>query len=155
MKKFKSRELHAGVVYIDCDCYHRNGLQHDCPRTSCTGKWIIWKEENRRSKENDPSMFSTLVLISQVLRAKWNRGPNATWVRTLWTSGTNITNIWTRCRRSRFAARRRNGRRFSRRKGRNWKRSSGRKRVETRRTRMLKPSAYARCLPRRNKRKKK
>lgn len=43
MKKFKSRELHAGVVYIDCDCYHRNGLQHDCPRTSCTGKRIIEK----------------------------------------------------------------------------------------------------------------
>ncbi|KAG7209210.1 hypothetical protein KM043_015339 [Ampulex compressa] len=37
VKKVKSRELYAGKVYTDCDCYHRNGLQHDCPRTSCGG----------------------------------------------------------------------------------------------------------------------
>lgn len=34
-KKIKSRELHAGTLYTDCDCYRRNGLQHDCPRTLC------------------------------------------------------------------------------------------------------------------------
>ncbi|KOC60488.1 hypothetical protein WH47_07846 [Habropoda laboriosa] len=37
LKKIKSRELYGGTVYIDCDCYHRNGLQHDCPRSSCGG----------------------------------------------------------------------------------------------------------------------
>ncbi|KZC11973.1 hypothetical protein WN55_03477 [Dufourea novaeangliae] len=37
LKRVKSRELYSGSVYIDCDCYHRNGLQHDCPRTSCGG----------------------------------------------------------------------------------------------------------------------
>lgn len=37
LRKVKSRELYSGVVYIDCDCYHRNGLQHDCPRLACGG----------------------------------------------------------------------------------------------------------------------
>ncbi|XP_076282497.1 uncharacterized protein LOC143209988 [Lasioglossum baleicum] len=37
LRRVKSRELYSGSVYIDCDCYHRNGLQHDCPRTSCGG----------------------------------------------------------------------------------------------------------------------
>ncbi|OXU31827.1 hypothetical protein TSAR_004055 [Trichomalopsis sarcophagae] len=36
-KKVNSRELRAGVVYTDCDCYRRNGLQHDCPRNRCGG----------------------------------------------------------------------------------------------------------------------
>lgn len=41
LRKVRSRELYAGVVYTDCDCYHRNGLQHDCPRTSCGCKQFI------------------------------------------------------------------------------------------------------------------
>ncbi|KAF7392885.1 hypothetical protein V1477_012700 [Vespula maculifrons] len=35
LKRIKSRELFAGKVLVDCDCYHRNGLQHDCPRSLC------------------------------------------------------------------------------------------------------------------------
>ncbi|KAK2575002.1 hypothetical protein KPH14_008755 [Odynerus spinipes] len=38
LKRVKSRELYAGQVFVDCDCYHRNGLQHDCPRTLCGGE---------------------------------------------------------------------------------------------------------------------
>ena len=41
LKPVKSRELRAGVVYIDCDCYHRNGLQQDCPRAGCGGKVFL------------------------------------------------------------------------------------------------------------------
>lgn len=35
LKKVKSIELRAGTLYNNCDCYRRNGLQHDCPRTLC------------------------------------------------------------------------------------------------------------------------
>ncbi|XP_072743850.1 uncharacterized protein [Anoplolepis gracilipes] len=35
LKKVKSIELRAGTLYTNCDCYRRNGLQHDCPRTLC------------------------------------------------------------------------------------------------------------------------
>ncbi|XP_047357740.1 uncharacterized protein LOC124952236 [Vespa velutina] len=35
LKRIKSRELFGGQVFLDCDCYHRNGLQHDCPRSLC------------------------------------------------------------------------------------------------------------------------
>lgn len=38
MKKCKSRELRAGVLYKTCECTKRNGLQHDCPRTECQGR---------------------------------------------------------------------------------------------------------------------
>ncbi|KAI4492119.1 hypothetical protein M0802_010016 [Mischocyttarus mexicanus] len=38
LRRVKSRELYAGQVFVDCDCYHRNGLQHDCPRTLCGGE---------------------------------------------------------------------------------------------------------------------
>nr|XP_012145039.1 PREDICTED: uncharacterized protein LOC105663011 [Megachile rotundata] len=38
LKVIRSRELFRGTVYIDCDCYHRNGLQHDCPRSTCGGR---------------------------------------------------------------------------------------------------------------------
>lgn len=31
----KSRELRGGVLYTDCQCLRRNGLQLDCRRTGC------------------------------------------------------------------------------------------------------------------------
>ncbi|EFN69692.1 hypothetical protein EAG_11822, partial [Camponotus floridanus] len=35
LKKVKSIELRGGILYTDCDCYRRNGLQYDCSRTLC------------------------------------------------------------------------------------------------------------------------
>lgn len=31
----KSRELRGGVLYTDCNCLRRNGLQYDCRRSGC------------------------------------------------------------------------------------------------------------------------
>lgn len=37
-KRCKSRELRGGVLYVRCDCVKRNGLQYECPRSSCKVK---------------------------------------------------------------------------------------------------------------------
>ena len=37
VKPCKSRELVGSVLYTDCDCYKRNGLQDSCPRKGCGG----------------------------------------------------------------------------------------------------------------------
>lgn len=34
----KSRELRGGVLYTDCFCLRRNGLQYDCRRSGCQGR---------------------------------------------------------------------------------------------------------------------
>lgn len=31
----KSRELRGGILYTDCYCLRRNGLQYDCRRSGC------------------------------------------------------------------------------------------------------------------------
>ncbi|KAL4702978.1 hypothetical protein ACJJTC_008756 [Scirpophaga incertulas] len=38
LKRTKSRELRAGIMYYSCHCIKRNGLQHDCRRTGCGGE---------------------------------------------------------------------------------------------------------------------
>ena len=35
LKRVASCELRGGQLFRDCDCYHRNGLQDDCPRSHC------------------------------------------------------------------------------------------------------------------------
>lgn len=37
VKQSKSRELRASVLYVNCDCEKRNGLQDDCQRMECHG----------------------------------------------------------------------------------------------------------------------
>ncbi|GJQ67897.1 hypothetical protein Trydic_g16657 [Trypoxylus dichotomus] len=37
IKRSKSRELRASILYTTCDCIKRNGLQDDCPRSECHG----------------------------------------------------------------------------------------------------------------------
>lgn len=38
LRRTKSRELRAGIMYYSCHCIKRNGLQHDCRRTGCNGE---------------------------------------------------------------------------------------------------------------------
>lgn len=38
LKRTKSRELRGGIMYYSCHCIKRNGLQHDCRRTGCSGE---------------------------------------------------------------------------------------------------------------------
>ncbi|GBP82265.1 hypothetical protein EVAR_103448_1 [Eumeta japonica] len=38
LKRTKSRELRAGIMYYSCTCVKRNGLQHDCRLTACGGE---------------------------------------------------------------------------------------------------------------------
>ncbi|KAK9694716.1 GAG-pre-integrase domain [Popillia japonica] len=38
VRRSKSRELRASVLYTTCDCIKRNGLQDDCPRSECHGQ---------------------------------------------------------------------------------------------------------------------
>ncbi|XP_055850663.1 keratin-associated protein 5-3-like [Episyrphus balteatus] len=33
-----SRELRAGIMYTNCECWKRNGLQDQCPRSMCQGQ---------------------------------------------------------------------------------------------------------------------
>ncbi|CAK1544672.1 unnamed protein product [Leptosia nina] len=35
LKRRKSRELRGGILYTDCYCLRRNGLQYDCRRSGC------------------------------------------------------------------------------------------------------------------------
>ncbi|CAF4791152.1 unnamed protein product [Pieris macdunnoughi] len=35
LKACKSRELRGGILYTDCYCLRRNGLQYDCRRSGC------------------------------------------------------------------------------------------------------------------------
>ncbi|KAF9421612.1 hypothetical protein HW555_002545, partial [Spodoptera exigua] len=35
LRPCKSRELRGGILYTDCFCLRRNGLQYDCRRTGC------------------------------------------------------------------------------------------------------------------------
>lgn len=35
LKSCKSRELKGGILYTDCFCLRRNGLQYDCRRSGC------------------------------------------------------------------------------------------------------------------------
>lgn len=37
VKQSKSRELRASILYVNCDCEKRNGLQDDCQRMECHG----------------------------------------------------------------------------------------------------------------------
>ncbi|KAJ8673029.1 hypothetical protein QAD02_004290 [Eretmocerus hayati] len=37
LQRVNSRELRGSVLYTDCECNRRNGLQHDCPRHQCAG----------------------------------------------------------------------------------------------------------------------
>lgn len=37
VKQSKSRELRASVLYVNCDCEKRDGLQDDCQRMECHG----------------------------------------------------------------------------------------------------------------------
>lgn len=37
IKNVKSRELRGGILFTDCHCLRRNGLQHDCQRAGCQG----------------------------------------------------------------------------------------------------------------------
>ncbi|XP_026470948.1 small proline-rich protein 2H-like [Ctenocephalides felis] len=37
VKRCKSRELRAGILYVGCDCPKRNGIQDDCRRAECQG----------------------------------------------------------------------------------------------------------------------
>ena len=39
LRRCKSRELRGGILYRDCECVRRNGLQDDCPRTDCNLKF--------------------------------------------------------------------------------------------------------------------
>jgi hypothetical protein len=38
LKRVKSRELKGGVLYSNCACTKRNGLQSDCGRFLCMGR---------------------------------------------------------------------------------------------------------------------
>lgn len=40
----KSRELRGGILYTNCGCPRRNGLQYDCQRTECQGRVICLKK---------------------------------------------------------------------------------------------------------------
>ncbi|XP_063236327.1 sperm mitochondrial-associated cysteine-rich protein-like [Bacillus rossius redtenbacheri] len=35
VRRIKSRELIGGILYTQCECPRRNGLQDSCPRTGC------------------------------------------------------------------------------------------------------------------------
>lgn len=35
LRNSKSRELRGGMLYTDCFCLRRNGLQYDCRRSGC------------------------------------------------------------------------------------------------------------------------
>lgn len=35
LKSCQSRELRGGILYTDCFCLRRNGLQYDCRRSGC------------------------------------------------------------------------------------------------------------------------
>lgn len=35
LRNCQSRELRGGILYTDCNCLRRNGLQYDCRRSGC------------------------------------------------------------------------------------------------------------------------
>ncbi|KAL6448000.1 hypothetical protein ACFW04_000205 [Cataglyphis niger] len=73
LKKVKSIELRAGTLYNNCDCYRRDGLQHDCPRSLCgkeackvkpwpqceLGTYFLnkWENYNAKIDERPPRTF--------------------------------------------------------------------------------------------------
>lgn len=92
-KKVPSRELRGGVLYTDCDCNRRNGLQHDCPRDRCAGKY--YPVMTSFSCSLDRSKLN-LNLYTQVMKnVSRSHGLRANYLATTGTSSPSMTSCGT------------------------------------------------------------